>query len=526
MTDDIFMRTARASMRRCIEACTDMPSWSSHELPKTSSHRWKSQVRDLLEAVSGGDLASMLNEFTTLDMSRDGPHGLALQCMAEPYNNMTGTARRPLLIALKDSRAVSLPELQRLGYRIKEEHYQRCDKSVFNDDKTGGRPSTKAHLVPDIDHLLHSNSQPVNRDILPSDKKRARSLPARRLDSTYRELYGRFDRKSEISYRSFVRYCNPDFLAYTRATDCCDFCIEGRQAAKTLEQLRNRYAEPDLSVGALQVKYSDRPVHPIYVATTTMIECEEHRNQKRIQRTVYNRHTTALEPNEVTVELDWRKKGHLPLQTAQTCGAFYNDTQYALLGVAIYWCDENGDTQHHAVDVLSQSITEDSHCTLEGLRTAFRLLQGSQTVPCNLMGAKKLHFWTDTGPHFRSYEFLHYCLVEFPAFLGTDCEIDLNFLTEKHGKNQRDTHFNTVRAYTCRAARESSVVISTVSQLITALIKAHANVQTFNRQAKLPIQSCEFYLLNLRASGTYQCKSLKIADLQTVCAMRFHGDEL
>ena len=89
-----------------------------------------------------------------------------------------------------------------------------------------------------------------------------------------------------------------------------------------------------------------------------------------------------------------------------------------------------------------------------------------------------------------------------------------------------DTHFNTVRAYTCRAARECSDVICTVSQLRGALIKAHKAVQTFNRDAKLPLQSCEFYLLNLNASGTYRRKQLKVADLHTVYAMRYINDEL
>ena len=109
---------------------------------------------------------------------------------------------------------------------------------------------------------------------------------------------------------------------------------------------------------------------------------------------------------------------------------------------------------------------------IEGLRTAVRLIESNAGVGCNLAEAEKIHFWSDTGPHFRSWEYVHYCLIELPDTLRSGCMVDINFFIEKHGKNQRDTHFNTVRAYTCRAARESSVVISTVSQLKEALIKS------------------------------------------------------
>ena len=113
-----------------------------------------------------------------------------------------------------------------------------------------------------------------------------------------------------------------------------------------------------------------------------------------------------------------------------------------------------------------------------------------------------------------------------PDTLHSGCLVDINFFIEKHGKNQRDTHFNTVRAYTCRAARESSVVISTVSQLKEALIKSHRAVQQFNKDLKLPLQSCDFYLLNLPCKGTYKRKQLQMADLHAQYALRFVDDEL
>ena len=119
---------------------------------------------------------------------------------------------------------------------------------------------------------------------------------------------------------------------------------------------------------------------------------------------------------------------------------------------------------------------------------------------------------------------VHYVLVEFPEWLGTDARVDLNYLTEKHGKNQRDTHFRAVRSYTLRAARESKTTIGTCSMLKDALTRSHAAVQAFNRGEGAPLQSCEFYLLNLPAKGTYTKKMLQVSDLCTIYAMRFEED--
>jgi len=282
----------------------------------------------------------------------------------------------------------------------------------------------------------------------------------------------------------------------------------------------------DTSIADLVIKYADRPQHPLFQLSSCILEVDEHREHKRVQRVVYNRHTNSLRPKEITIECDWRKKGHLPITEDEAGSAWYNHTQYALFGVAIYWCDENGDTQHHSVDVLSQSITEDSHCSLEGLRTALRQVMHNPMVPCDLLGATKIHFWSDTGPHFRSHEYLHFCLKEFPQTLNNGARFDVNYLAEKHGKNQRDSHFRCVRSYTMRAARGASKAITTCSELKECLIRAHAAVQTFNTSMGLPEESCDFYLLNLPISGTYAKKEMKVSDLCSTYAMRMVGDDL
>ena len=110
--------------------------------------------------------------------------------------------------------------------------------------------------------------------------------------------------------------------------------------------------------------------------------------------------------------------------------------------------------------------------------------------------------------------------------LKTGACIDVNFLAEKHGKNQRDTQFRCVQFYTARAARETKSCITTCSQLKDALIRAHAAVQAHNKVANIPLQRGDFYLLNLPASGTYTKRVLHISDIPCIYALRFDGKQL
>ena len=245
--------TVLAVTERIREAQTS--KWSDIDMSSRTNQRMKAEMYDLLKACSGGDIVAFLTHVVPVDDLRDLPHGQALQALAEPYNGMDGSTRRPLLVALKESRMCTWPELKRCGFQIQEDQFQRCDKDVFNDGVTGGRPSSALKMKPHIDKLMHESSSPVNTGTCShvmegKGGRRSKSAPCRRLESTYRELYSRFDRKDEISYRSFVRNVDSQFLQYSRETDCCDYCVEGRVAEKSLIQHRVQYKEPDLPLTA------------------------------------------------------------------------------------------------------------------------------------------------------------------------------------------------------------------------------------------------------------------------------------
>ena len=77
-----------------------------------------------------------------------------------------------------------------------------------------------------------------------------------------------------------------------------------------------------------------------------------------------------------------------------------------------------------------------------------------------------------------------------------------------------------------RAARGFGKAITTCSELKDCLVRAHDAVQLFNRSMGQPEQSCDFYLLNLSLTGTYEQKIMNVSDLCSAYALRMEGDTL
>ena len=217
----------------------DIQPWSkSIDHDNQTYRRVKKLVSDVFVLVSGGDVVGMIADVLTMEQLRQLPHSQSLQSLAAPFNDLDGGTRRPMLQALKKSGSlagVQHKELTRMGFQIRQDTFQACDKpEKHNEDVSSpGRPSPGRALEPHIDRLLRTSSVPVNRSVVAGPENRSKSHP-RRLDSTYRELYDRFEDKDQITYRTFLRHCDNSFLSYTRPTDCCDFCLEGRQAERSL----------------------------------------------------------------------------------------------------------------------------------------------------------------------------------------------------------------------------------------------------------------------------------------------------
>ena len=115
--------------------------------------RIRQEAYSILKALSGGDIVQFLTDVVPLDDLRLLPHGVALTAVADSYNEMLPVARRPIMIGLKESKACNLFELHRCEFKLQQDHWQRCDKDLFKDDKTG-RPVQCAALKPAIDSLL------------------------------------------------------------------------------------------------------------------------------------------------------------------------------------------------------------------------------------------------------------------------------------------------------------------------------------------------------------------------------------
>jgi hypothetical protein len=82
-----------------------------------------------------------------------------------------------------------------------------------------------------------------------------------------------------------------------------------------------------------------------------------------------------------------------------------------------------------------------------------------RALPCFKKLDKKSYIvWSDTGPHFRCSEFMHYLFVELAQL---KIKVSFNLFCERHGKNSRDQHFSSVSNF----LRQESMVKQLTSSL-------------------------------------------------------------
>ena len=80
--------------------------------------------------------------------------------------------------------------------------------------------------------------------------------------------------------------------------------------------------------------------------------------------------------------------------------------------------------------------------------------------------------WTDTGPHFRCAELMHYLFKELAE---TKIQVCYNLFAECHGKSSRDQHFSSIGFFIKDASNTKK--LSTTSDVISAI---HEGQKTAN----------------------------------------------
>ena len=96
-------------------------------------------------------------------------------------------------------------------------------------------------------------------------------------------------------------------------------------------------------------------------------------------------------------------------------------------------------------------------------------------LPCfRELDKNRYIIWSDTGPHFRCAEFMHYLFVELALL---DKKVSFNLFCEKHGKNTRDQHFSKVSYF---LKQESMVKKLCTSQDICDAIEKQQEIANIN----------------------------------------------
>lgn len=496
-----------------------VPKWSERTTGRIF-YKMKSDLRLFLDNISGGDISAMIRSLLTPDELEMVTPAIfsATRNVAKHYNSIVSAERHSWLAAYKNpggKQLLSRKDMQNLGFLVSEEMWNSCTKP--RGIVKGRIPRERAEMTEKVDLYLEKHTETMRgREVFSAKKQK---VDARRVDVPFWELYQTFPLRDQISYKTFLKYRDPCFKQTSKKSDMCDYCDDGKKARKSMAQLRSDFNVPEDDTLADIVSKFDED-HALSMAAASILQAQEHRELAITQKDVYNIHTTDPQPGELTIDLDWKQKGYLPIADVETCGNFYGRSQVAVISIGFYWLSATG-PRRRVVDVISSSITEDSHCSIAALREAINLLRDDHADALHLTGFSRLHVWADTGSHFRSAEFAHFILVQLPE-VYRNITPHLNFLVEKHGKNLRDQHFRCFRCYIRRSLPEGPIV--TASQFRDALQKGHAACQAANRALGILVQQVDFYYLNLPRTETYVLKQIKISDFALHTAMKLaHG---
>ena len=79
-------------------------------------------------------------------------------------------------------------------------------------------------------------------------------------------------------------------------------------------------------------------------------------------------------------------------------------------------------------DVISSTVTEDSHCSSLALTAALAYLREHNIL--DALAYPNVQIWSDVGKHFRSKEMAYFVFNEFKNRIAAKCNLTLNFLVK------------------------------------------------------------------------------------------------
>jgi hypothetical protein len=303
-------------------------------------------------------------------------------------------------------------DLKKLGFQFSNTQFHTAIKKV----------QSQIFSLTDYQRYISSSKKSVNQETIiliinylqfnsrESTVTTNNGLPIYYLEKPKKEIYQllKIDHPNlKLSLSKFYKLCPKNFKKASKMTDMCPICVNGKNIEKKLQVTNNQELLNEVELYHQHLFFKDQ------------------------QRNLFNESINSTTNSSCVIILDFKqnfKIGGGPIETNQQ---FYSKKQISVLGFAIYYKDENNIQQVRYIDFLSEILSHDSLFVINCIKKLFEMTFMSQF--------KQVCFWSDSGKHFRSAEYMYYILYRLSNFYQIQCFI--NFFAEYHGKNAVDGHF-------------------------------------------------------------------------------------
>ena len=169
--------------------------------------------------------------------------------------------------------------------------------------------------------------------------------------------------------------------------------------------------------------------------------------------------------HDLLVWIDWKANFTLPQGSVQTHDQYWAQSrmEVSCLGMVVYKGQHEGPPQKTGVVYISDII--DHTCLACCLQ-----MEELKKLCGDLSKYRRIAFWFDTGPHYRTADLLSYIGAEWCEKQNRyDLICTINSFGEKHGKGQVDALFSSCNRWVSAKTKEKDVCLKSVHDLHAAL---------------------------------------------------------
>jgi len=397
-------------------------------------------------------------------------------------------------------------ELKQAGFTFSNTQYTTAKKKASQEnfslcDYQRHRPLSKAATSTEVKALvikyLYNNSRDSCATIVDSSlaneattSMEYSSSAVYYLEIPKRDIYKKLQADYpdlKLCLSKFYKLCPKNFKKAHKKTDMCQVCIAGKKAERKLQLLLSR-----ANYTIANRKQLEDAVH-LY---------QQHIFFKNRQQQCYKNSINRTTSSSCVVIMDFKENLKIGGGPVETGANFYHKKQVSVLGFAVHYQDNTGTACIRYFDYLSPILSHDSLFIIGCIR---KFLAHSFMADFS-----QVCFWSDSGPHFRSGELMHFIFEQLPQLY--DKQFYMNYFVEYHGKNIVDGHFGVLSRWFKEA--EAVQDIHTIEDLLR-VFQNKAQAQQYHNKTSYLSTEFDLYLrpearthihkLRVENFGSYLC---------------------